>query len=434
MKKWMLFILIGYSILNFIRCSKTSTNPEKDPPAYSLNGTWYILITVTGGDKLPEGTQYSADVVLQQNENGAFSGTIDAGDKMTANISGQVSGIQFTFTIKQNLPCSGTFTGSGEFTENGRKISGSFSGNDCNGRLSADVISTDHYTRIITSQPEGDITDIWEGRVSLKTDYFIEQGDSLIIKPGTTVLADDYSGIWCRGGTLIAKGTSDQIIIFKDASPTLEKPWSGIKISGGTAVLEYCSIQDANDGIFIYSDDGVINISHCLLYNNRDGIVNFGSNLEFHNCSFIGNEGNGYSRWERDHDDYFYLCHFEDHKYSDITIHGSAATVNVTIQVCQSNFMDSYDRLTDIFKSLLGEVINSQIIIDQSYGFTDGQTNIETNRVEVTRSVNEPISHAGCGFESQIIAGKTQAKSNIKISEQEKLFYRQQILTSIRTN
>ncbi|MBN2103735.1 hypothetical protein JW835_06820 [bacterium] len=429
--KWIgIFCLVVMYLLTM--CDKNSTESKKDPPAYDLTGNWNIIITVTGGNQLPSGTQFNAQIILEQNEDGEVVGIITMEGGLTAHFSGDVSGNEFSFKIKQDAPCQGTFKGNGMITENGDKISGSYSGTDCNGSMEADFVSTVNYTRIITEQEYGNITDVWEGVIYLQTSYFVEQGDSLIIRPGTRVIvapnevdSEGSISIDIDGGVFIARGTSDKIIIIEVESPSSENDWTGLQISYGLADLEYCVIRDSQWGMFIFSfGDPVVHISYCLFYNQISGIINFGPDFEIMNSSFISTWLEGYNRWESDHEDNLSNCHFRGN-WTDISISGvSDTTNNVIINVDETNFIDPEDESIEFSED---EVTNSVVAVDQSYGFTDGTVDIQSNRIEVTNSVSLPIANAGCGFESGIVDYSQLAKINHTMTKQEWMQYKKKI-------
>jgi uncharacterized protein (TIGR02145 family) len=121
---------------------KNSTEPEENrPPACDMSGTWNIIITVTGGNRYSAGTKFTAVITLSQTKDGKATGSITTEGGLTSELNGTLSDVDFKFTIKQNLPCSGTFNGSGTITENYTKLSGDYSGDDCQGTLKASFAS-----------------------------------------------------------------------------------------------------------------------------------------------------------------------------------------------------------------------------------------------------------------------------------------------------
>jgi len=54
-------------------------------------------------------------------------------------LSGSVSGQTFTFTLTQNAPCAGSFTGHGTVAADDSTLRGSYSGSDCGGTVSTTI-------------------------------------------------------------------------------------------------------------------------------------------------------------------------------------------------------------------------------------------------------------------------------------------------------
>jgi hypothetical protein len=141
--KMIIVLLILSGLL--IMCEKDDpVSSKRNPPACDISGTWYITITVTGGDQMPIGTKFTAQLMVTADENGNVTGSTLAEGGLTADVSGTVSDSLFSFKLEQNPPCIGTFYGSGTITDNCTNANGSYTGTDCNGKMKASFTSYDY--------------------------------------------------------------------------------------------------------------------------------------------------------------------------------------------------------------------------------------------------------------------------------------------------
>lgn len=58
----------------------------------------------------------------------------------SGTIAGTITGSTLGFTLTQNFPCMGTYSGSGTIENGGLRLSGSFSGSDCQGAASGSFV------------------------------------------------------------------------------------------------------------------------------------------------------------------------------------------------------------------------------------------------------------------------------------------------------
>ncbi|HPG39387.1 MAG TPA: fibrobacter succinogenes major paralogous domain-containing protein [bacterium] len=145
MKSVKLILVLLFLILLLNRCGDKSspTNSANKPPACDVTGRWLLSVIVTGGVQLPVGTQFYADIVIRQADDGTATGSIVTEGGAASQLTGRMSGTTLSFTIQQSTPCNGTFNGSGTITENCTKLTGKYSGSDCNGTLRANITSLD---------------------------------------------------------------------------------------------------------------------------------------------------------------------------------------------------------------------------------------------------------------------------------------------------
>ena len=107
----------------------------------NVTGTWDAIVTVTGGTQLPEGTEFGAVLVITQSGTTA-TGTSVAEGGFVGQLSGTISGRSLEFTITQGDPCPGSFSGTATVNGSNTRMSGSYSGSDCNGSLQATLVAT----------------------------------------------------------------------------------------------------------------------------------------------------------------------------------------------------------------------------------------------------------------------------------------------------
>ena len=77
-----------------------------------------------------------AEVTMEiEQDNGTFSGSLEATSGGYGSLSGKISGKSLKFSVYSEAEdCTGTFTGKGKLSRNGNIISFSLSGSDCEGK------------------------------------------------------------------------------------------------------------------------------------------------------------------------------------------------------------------------------------------------------------------------------------------------------------
>jgi uncharacterized GH25 family protein len=139
---------------------------------------------------------------------------------------------------------------------------------------------------------------IWEGEIHITGVISVKRGATLTIRPGTVVkfrrIDRDNNGIGDSEimveGRLIAKGTSDNRIVFTSAE---EKPkandWSYLQFisSDPDNVIENCEFEYAYVGVMIHYAN--LKISDTLFRHNGRGLHYTSSDLSVQHCTFVNN-------------------------------------------------------------------------------------------------------------------------------------------------
>ena len=119
-------------------------SPSPSPSNPSVEGSWAINLTVSGGSLLPKGSQLAGSMTLNVDSGtGAIGGTLTLANGITGAITGTESGQDFTLSTNETAPChSGTFDTTDGLADVGYlQLTGTFDGRDCNGKLSASLIA-----------------------------------------------------------------------------------------------------------------------------------------------------------------------------------------------------------------------------------------------------------------------------------------------------
>ena len=150
MKHFVRLTAIILTVAVIISCSKDNgndSNPVAPLAPADISGKWIVTVTVTGGEQMPVGTEYYVIFTYAQSGNNITGNYITEGG-LTGQITGTVNGRNFTFTLTQNNPYPGTFSGSGTVNESEDQISGSYTGSDTNGTNEAEFTAVEFEENI----------------------------------------------------------------------------------------------------------------------------------------------------------------------------------------------------------------------------------------------------------------------------------------------
>jgi hypothetical protein len=114
--------------------SVTGTTPD-------VHGTWTATMTATGGTQAPSGTQFTVTLELVQ-AGADIVGTYSAEGGATGIVTGSISGQTVTLSATQSPPCDGTYDSVGTMNASSTSMSGTYSGSDCFGTLTATFTAT----------------------------------------------------------------------------------------------------------------------------------------------------------------------------------------------------------------------------------------------------------------------------------------------------
>jgi hypothetical protein len=200
---------------------------EPDGPA---TGTWYAVTTSAQGIS-------SATLSLVQRGN-SVSGTVAIIGGASGAVTGTVDGGTLTFTVNEISPCSGTFGGTAVSNDGFLSLNGSFSGADCGGPLSAQVVGIN-----LTSRAGGgmDIEGTWNttltvaGHQAAARITLVQAGASLT---GTAAIVDAGSGAMMG----YVGGNTVRLTILS------VYPCSGHFIAGGTISADGRTITGSGSG------------------------------------------------------------------------------------------------------------------------------------------------------------------------------------------
>lgn len=151
---------------------------------------------------------------------------------------------------------------------------------------------------------------VWQGEIHISGVISVKRTATLTIRPGTVVkfrkTDKDKNNVGdgeiMVEGRLIAKGTSNQRILFTSAE---EKPkrgdWSYVQFisSDPDNIIEYCQFEYAYAGTMIHYAN--VRISDTLYRNNRRGLHFTSTDMPVDHCTFVDNQiGIYFVRFEGD--------------------------------------------------------------------------------------------------------------------------------------
>ncbi len=119
-------------------CSSGGSDSVAETPV-DLNGSSLGVAVVTGGTAyLPNASLAIVFDLVQTGDTVTGEYTTSTTTRVTSGtVAGTVSGRTFSFTLTEDVPCNGTFTGSTTVASNGISFSGPYSGDDCIGTTEA---------------------------------------------------------------------------------------------------------------------------------------------------------------------------------------------------------------------------------------------------------------------------------------------------------
>jgi len=122
----------------FVGCSDSPAPFSPVPTGESIiEGYWVGQGDVTGGNMASVGQRFDLTMTVSQVGNGV-TGTVMDENGSVFDLAGTVKGQSLTFTLTQDKPCAGTFTGSATAMNGDTKIIGDYSGNGCRGSITAE--------------------------------------------------------------------------------------------------------------------------------------------------------------------------------------------------------------------------------------------------------------------------------------------------------
>lgn len=141
----------------------------------------------------------------------------------------------------------------------------------------------------LVSNSQGAVTGS-DGNYVVHDNVTISESDTLTINPGDTLRFDTNTTLFVMG-TLIAEGTSSDMITFtSNQSPSIGG-WGGIHLNGTNSVVKYSKIEYAMVGVYSISSNPAL--SNNVFINNKYGIYAINSILAVNsnNISSNGNSG-----------------------------------------------------------------------------------------------------------------------------------------------
>jgi hypothetical protein len=216
------------------------------PQNADIAGTWDALITVTGGTQGPVGTRFTAVINVSQadaNLGGSWSAPSGSGPFI-----GSIAGRAVEFTLQQDVPCPGSFSGTGTVAASGEQIDGTYSGSFCAGTIDA---SFSAFRRSVATTGSLDVSATTTG-TNLDPDGYIATVDgsqSLSINiNGTVTFSNLNSGVH----VVQLSGVASGCVVLGD------NPRSVAVTGGGTAQTTFTvQCQPLPSGGFALSFDGL---------------------------------------------------------------------------------------------------------------------------------------------------------------------------------
>jgi hypothetical protein len=137
-------------------------------------------------------------------------------------------------------------------------------------------------------------------RCTLRENAYYRAGTIVNLKAGKSYFSRVKIEVR-SGGTLNATGTLAKPLVFRaDAASPKDNDWSGLGVlCGGTIVVKYCEVQDAEWGVFVNSPSEAtlpsLNVVNTVFINCHTGIVTFSGIANIPNVTF---DGCNYGYWD----------------------------------------------------------------------------------------------------------------------------------------
>ncbi|MBN2281817.1 MAG: T9SS type A sorting domain-containing protein [Candidatus Marinimicrobia bacterium] len=126
-------------------------------------------------------------------------------------------------------------------------------------------------------------------KITVTGDLTIPQQYDLEIEAGTTIEFDSNVDLIVNGRIRVYGTSSDPVILQASGSS-----WGGVDLVNAisTSSFDYCEIEDASTGIYLYNSSPTIN--NCYIHNNGNGIyMSSSSSPLIKNCTISNNSTNG---------------------------------------------------------------------------------------------------------------------------------------------
>jgi parallel beta-helix repeat protein len=156
----------------------------------------------------------------------------------------------------------------------------------------------------MAASPEENVT-VWEGKVVIRGKKVIPRGETLLIRPGTTVLFDyvdsDGDGLGESGifiaGAVTAAGTAEEPVVFAPLKGPLRPGlWDTIQIEeGGTSHLAGCRFTGARWALHVHLTDLLLEKSR---FEGNEGGIRFRGGPMVIRGNVFRNNGTALRYWE----------------------------------------------------------------------------------------------------------------------------------------
>ncbi len=127
---------------------------------------------------------------------------------------------------------------------------------------------------------------VWKGETVIEEDVLIPEGITVTVRSGAVIsilpsestktdpeYMSPLTEITVRG-RLVVEGDESSPVVFRLEETGERGKWAGIIVDGGTVIMDWCRIQDAETGINIVG--GSLKIRHSSIQNNRYGLIAHG--------------------------------------------------------------------------------------------------------------------------------------------------------------